>query len=336
MKRAYVILLLSVVCFGLLTGCSETSATSQDKVITLRIAHNQSTEHPVHKSLEKFVELLEEKTDGSVTGEIFANGELGEERVALEMTQKGIIDMTKVSGNTVEGFEPAYTIFSVPYLFKDRDHLYKVMDSDIGEDIFQLTKDKGFIGLTWYDAGSRSFYTSNDKPILKPSDLKGQKIRVQPSDTLIRNVELMGGSATPMPFNEVYTAMQQGVIDGAENNVTAMTDMNLGEVTTHFTFDEHMFTPDILVMSEEAFEKLSDEQQQAVKEAAKASTVYHKDLWEETSNEAIEEAEAMGVEFHYPDKAPFEQAVKSLQEEYRKKPSTAEYFKRIKAMGDED
>lgn len=335
MKKAYTILLLFVLSFGLLAGCSETSAANKDKVVTLRIAHNQSTEHPVHKSLVKFVELVEEKTNGSVTGEIFANGELGEEREALEMTQKGIIDITKVSANTVEGFEPAYTIFSVPYLFKDREHLYKVMNSDIAEDIFQSTKDKGFIGLTWYDAGSRSFYTRNDKPIEKPEDLKGSKIRVQPSDTLIRNVELMGGSATPMPFNEVYTAMQQGVIDGAENNVTAMTDMNLGEVTKHFTFDEHMFTPDILVMNTDKFAALSDDQQQAIKEAAKESTAYHKDLWEETANEAIEQAEEMGVTFHYPDKAPFEAAVKPLQKEYEENPATAAYFKRIKAMGEE-
>ena len=335
MKKFYTFLLLSLLCAGILTACTKTNAESNNDIITLRIAHNQSTQHPVNKSLEKFVELVEENTNKSVTGEIFANGELGEERAVLEMTQAGIIDITKVSGNTVETFEPTYTIFSVPYLFNDREHLYKVMGSDVAEDIFQLTKDKGFFGLTWYDAGSRSFYTKNDKPILEPKDLKGLKIRVQPSDTLIRNVELMGGSATPMPFNEVYTAMQQGVIDGAENNVTAMTDMNLGEVTKHFTFDEHMFTPDILLMNTDSFSALSKDQQQAVKEAAMESTQYHKELWEETANEAIETAEDMGVEFHYPEKAPFQEAVKPLQDESAKNPNTAEYFKRIKEMGEE-
>ncbi len=317
---------------GMLTACSGgMDAENTDEGVTLRLAHNQNEKHPVHKSLVEFSELVKEKTNGQVKIKLYPNGQLGSEREVIELTQTGAVDIAKVSASALESFEEVYSIFSVPYLFDNKEHYYKVMDSGIAKEIYQSTKDIGFIGLTWYDAGSRNFYTKNT-PIMKPEDLNGLKIRVQPSQTVIRMVELMGGAPTPMAYGEVYTAIQQGVIDGAENNVTALTNSKHGEVAKHFSFDEHSFVPDTLIMNLSKWDKLSDEQKKAVTEAAKESTEYHKKVWAKAVKHSIEKAKKMGVHFYYPEKEPFQIAVKPLHEKFAKQPSTAEYYKRIRGM----
>lgn len=336
MKKIFFTIISAILISGLLAACSNTSsAKEKGDTVTLRLAHNQPEDHPVDESLNKFAKLVKEKTDDDVRVKIYPNGQLGEEKEVVESTQNGTIDLTKVSSNTLESFDDAYKVFSAPFLIKNQEHLYKVMDSDIAEDIYQSTKDKGIIGLTWYDAGGRNFYTNKDRAIEKPKDLKGLKIRTQPSDILEKNIELLGGGPTFMDFGELYTAMQQNVVDGAENNVTAMTDQKLGEVTKHFSYDEHMFSPDILVMGKSAQEKLNSNQQKAVKEAAEESTEYHKKVWNDAVAKDKKIAKEMGVEFHYPDKGPFKEATKSLREHFKHADATAEYYKRIKKAGED-
>ena len=221
MKLKKLGVLLTVITSFAVGGCS--SRVDSGDVVHMKLAHNMSEDHPIHKSLSEFERLVEEKSDGTIDIEIYPNGVLGSEREMIELTQTGAIDIAKVSTGALESFEQQYTAFGIPYIFDNLDHYYSVMDDrELMEELYTSTSESGFMGLTYYDSGVRSLYTAS-KPIMKPSDLKGLKIRVQQSPTAIKMIDLMGGSATPMAFGEVYTGLQQGVIDGAESNETALT-----------------------------------------------------------------------------------------------------------------
>ncbi|MED4122968.1 TRAP transporter substrate-binding protein [Halalkalibacterium halodurans] len=299
------------------------SGNGEAKEHNLTLAHNLSEDHPVHLGLARFAELVEERSEGQITMEIFPNGVLGDEREVLEQVQAGGVDITKVSAAALENFSSQYAVFSLPYVFADEEHFFQSMESEAVAQLFDETEADGFVGLTWYDSGARSFYTV-DQPIMHPDDLKGLRIRVMDSQTQIEMMEALGGAPTPMPYGEIYTALQSGVVDGAESNPTALTTGKHGEVAKAFSFDEHARIPDIAVISSAVWNEFTDEQRQFVRDAAKESTEYQKDIWAEAVEEAIEEAEAMGVEFHYPDQEPFYQAVQPLHEKYREDEKIAE------------
>lgn len=322
----------ALVLIGILTACSGGSGNGGTEVKTLKMAHNLSEDHPVHQSISEFAKRVEEKTGGSVKIQIFPNGVLGDERQVLEQLQSGGVDITKVSAGALENFAPEYAVFSLPYLFSDEEHFYKSMESEAIEKLYQSTKDKGFIGLTFYDSGSRNFYTK-DRPIKKPEDLKGLKIRVMDNRTAIRTVELLGGTPTPLAYGEIYTALQQGVIDGAENNPTALTTGKHGEVAKHFSFDEHARIPDIVVINSKTWDSLTSEQQKSIKEAARESTDFHKQIWNKAMESAVEEAKSkLSVTFYYTDIEKFREKVEPLHEEFRKDPKIAEIMDAIKAL----
>ncbi|MFP7287380.1 TRAP transporter substrate-binding protein [Shouchella clausii] len=316
-----------VLLLGTLAGCQ--SAIGADNTVTLRLAHNLNEDHPVHKSLVEFQKKTDKKTDGTVKIQIYPNGQLGTEREVMELTQTGAVDFTKVSASSLENFAEVYSIFSLPYLFDDMDHYHRVMESDIVNEIYQSTRESGFIGLTYFDAGSRNFYTNH--PIMHPDDLKGLKVRVQPSLTSIRMVELMGGAPTPMAYGELYTGLQQGVIDGAENAELNFLSSKHNEVAKQFSYSEHTIVPDILIMNVKTWNQLTEIQQTAVLEAAEESMEFHKNLWASETEKAIAELERMGVQFNRPDKTPFQEAVQLLHEEFAKKESTQKYYKQIRA-----
>ncbi|WP_244199378.1 TRAP transporter substrate-binding protein [Halobacillus trueperi] len=297
----------------------------------LRLAHNLSEDHPVHKALEKFASGVDEKTNGEVTVKIFANGVLGSEKEVLEQLQSGAIDMTKVSAGALESFSNEYSVFSLPYIFESKDHYRKVMESDVVQEIYQSTEDKGFVGLTYFDSGARSFYTK-DTPIQTPADLEGLKVRVMDSPTAIQMVELLGGTPTPMPYGEIYTALQQGVVDGAESNPTALTTGKHGEVAKAFSRNEHTMIPDIAIISKQTWDSLSDEQKTAFEEAAKEATEYHTEIWNKAMEEAVAEAKEMGVEFNDVDKEPFIEAVQPMHEEFKEDDRIAEIMEQIKSL----
>ncbi|QNG59410.1 DctP family TRAP transporter solute-binding subunit [Bacillus sp. PAMC26568] len=329
MRKLLTIIIVCALSLGTLSACSS-KAAGEDETITMRLAHNQSETHPVHKSLTEFARLVEEKTDGSVKIQLYPNGQLGAEREVIELTQTGAVDFAKVSASALESFSEVYSLFSLPYLFDSKEHYYSVMNSKVAQEIYQSTEEIGFIGLSFYDGGSRNFYTKN-KPIKHPDDLKGLKIRVQPSATSIKMIELMGGAPTPMSFGEVYTALQQGVIDGSENNETALTDNNHGEVAKQYSYSEHAMVPDMLIMNNTKWQELNEDQKLAISEAAKESTEFHKEVWEKAIAKSIEDAKKKNVTFSTPDKEPFRKAVQPLHEEFAKKESTAEYYKEIRA-----
>ena len=239
--------------------------------------------------------------------------------------------LAKSNAAELEAFEPLYSVFNLPYIFKNEAHFYDVLTSDIGEEILNASKDKGFIGITYYDAGSRSFYAG--KAIKTPDDLKGMKIRVQPSPTAVKMVELLGANPTPIAFGELYTALQQGVVDGAENNESALVDNRHGEVSKFYSYDRHTMIPDVLVMSTKDWDKLTPEQQQAIKKAARESMMLQKQLWAENTEKVIKEAkEKLGVTFvEDVDTAAFAEKVLPMHEEAAKaSPQAADLIKRIK------
>lgn len=343
MKKIYSLLALCLAMVMVLTACGSAPAQSNGTAasateakapesVTLKLAHTQSTEHPVHKSLEKFAELVEEKTDGTVKVEIYANSVLGDERKYIESLQTGLIDMAKVSVNSMENFEELYSVFSIPYAFEGAEHGRKFMDSEKMQDFYTSTVDTlDILGLTWYDAGGRNYYTKST-PILTPDDMKGLTMRVQSSQILIKTVEALGGSATPVDWSELYTAIQQGVVDGADNGIVAFADNNLCEVAKHFSFTQHVLSPDILLIKNSVFEKLTAEQQQAIRDAAKESSAFHDEIWGAAEQAAIEKCEAAGVNIYYPDLAPFAEALKPLKAELATNEKVAEYLQIIDEM----
>src|SRR5690625_3327385 len=343
MRKINLILLLTILVVGVLAACgggetseSDGSNDSNDSKSTeakvLKLAHTQAPSHPVHISMEKFGELVEEKTDGAVSVEIFPSSQLGEEREYIESLQAGTLDMAKVSVNSLENFEDLYSIFSIPYLFADMEHGERFMNSEHIEDLYNSTADLDIVGVTWYDAGGRNYYT-RDTPIENPEDMNGLTMRVQSSEILIEAVETLGGSATPIDWNELYTAIQQGVVDGADNGIVAFTENNLGEVAKHFSFTEHVFSPDILLIKNSVFEKLTSDQQNAVREAAKESTVFHDETWEEVKQDAIEKSEGLGVTIYYPDLEPFAETLQPLKDRFAdENEEIAEYMEMIDEM----
>lgn len=298
---------------------------------TLKLSHNQSKEVAVHKAMEIFADKVEEYTNGDIKVRIYPNAQLGTQRESVELVQSGGLALAKTNAAELEAFEPLYAVFNLPYLFKDTEHYYDVLTSDIGDEVLNASVDKGFIGITYYDAGSRSFYAG--KAIKHPDDLKGMKIRVQPSPSAVKMVELLGANPTPIAFGELYTALQQGVVDGAENNESALVDNRHGEVSKFYSYDRHTMIPDVLVMSIKDWEKLTPEQQEAIKKAGRESMMAQKDLWIEKTNSVIKEAkEKLNVTFvEDVDTAAFAEKVLPMHEEAAKaSPKAAELIQRIK------
>jgi tripartite ATP-independent transporter DctP family solute receptor len=300
----------------------------------LRFAYAQNAT-PTVEAMQKFGELVAEKTDGELTVTFFPDSQLGGERELVEMVQGGLIDMTKVSGGLMESFSPIYGVFSLPYLFDDEQHFYKVMDDpEILQPIYEATADTGLVGLTYYSSGARSFYTTS-KPIEKVEDLKGLKIRVLQSPTLIRTVELLGAAPIAMSQDEVYTSLQQGVLDGAENNEFALTVARHAEVAKHYSYDVHTRIPDVLLISNAALERLSPEHRAAVVEAAKESTEFHKAAWDGAIEAAKQEAEEkFGVQFYHPDVAEFRAAVEPIYAELANDPEKQAVVEKIRAAAE--
>ncbi|EQA7147943.1 TRAP transporter substrate-binding protein, partial [Escherichia coli] len=235
----------SLVCASLLALVS-TGVNAAEKV-TLKLAHNLERSHVVHQSFEELAKEVKQLSKGNMVIRIYPSSQMGNARETMELLQYGALDMTKGSASDLESFDNIYAIYNLPFLFKDQAHFNKVVFGEVGKEIMDSTKDKGFFALSAYVAGTRSFYAK--KPITKPEDLKGLKIRVQPSPTTIKMIELMGGSPTPISFGEVYTAMQQGVVDGAENNVPSWVQTRHIEIAKVFSEDEHASIPDFLVIS---------------------------------------------------------------------------------------
>jgi len=280
--------------------------------VSLKLAHGLNADHPVHKAMVFMGERLAELSSDQLGLDIYPNGQLGNERQLIELLQIGAVAMTKVSTISMEGFSPSMKLFSIPYLFTDNDHFWRVLNSDLGRDLLDTLHGQRLQGLGYYDAGSRSFYMTN-APVRTPADLKGLKVRVLPSRTSIEMVEALGGSATPISWGELYTALQQGVVDGAENNPPSYYLSRHYETAKYYTLDEHTAVPDLVIMSRPVFEALSEQSRDWIRQAMAASVTYQRKLWDEASKDALEKVRAAGVEIIHPDKTPFREAVAPMK-----------------------
>jgi tripartite ATP-independent transporter DctP family solute receptor len=264
----------------------------------------------------KMAEDLQERSGGRLALKIYPSQQLGTERECLELLQIGSLDMTKVSVGVLENFAPKMKVLGLPFLFRDRQHSFDVLDGPIGKMLLDEGEKYWLKGLGYYDAGSRSFYTMN-KPILEPADLEGQKIRVMESATAVNMVKALGGSPTPISWGELYTSLQQGVVDGAENNPPSFYLSRHYEVCKYYSLDEHTVLPDALLIGTYAWNKLNEQEQQWLREAVEQSVQYQRILWAEAEEEALREVQKAGVEISRPDKSLFVEKVNGIYESYK-------------------
>ena len=295
--------------------------------VTLKLAHNLDTNHVVHQALAQMAKELSTASDGKMKLRIYPGGQMGGPRETLELLQNGALDMTKASASEMEPFSPAFSIFSLPYLFKDQAHFNKVIYGPVGESMMAQTRDKGFVSIAAYVAGTRSFYAN--KPIHTPADMKGMKIRVVATPTTIKLIELLGAAPAPIPFGEVYTALQQGVIDGAENNEPSYVQTRHVEVAKFYAEDQHTSVPDFLVISSKVLDKLSDEQKAILTTAAKHSETYEQELWDKEVAASRKQAPDAGATFIQVDKEAFRTALAPLYDDFRKDPIRGEWLTKI-------
>ncbi len=324
-------LLCSLAACGGPGSTGETNADGE-KVFHLRLAHNLAEDHAVHVAMTAWAEAVKEKSNGSISIQIFPNGTLGSETDCITIMRAGGLDMTKVSAATLGNFKNEWNALSVPYVFNDKEHYYGVMDGEVAQDMYQLTQDAGFIGLTWLDSGSRSFYTAKTA-IRTPADLKGLKIRTMDSQMAIDMMNALGGSAQVMGYSEIYTGMQQGNVDGAENNVTALRDHS--DVTQYYCFDEHTRIPDIIVISTTAWNAMSDNQRKIMRETAADMTDQYKQAWADFENEVLEMAQNNNVELiRDVDMAAFQEACQPIYEKLKTSdPAVYSFVERIQNAG---
>lgn len=308
-KRLAIFLLFGII----LNSCS----TESKKILIL--AHGLDTKHSVHKAMVHMAEQLKELSDGQMNIRIYPSQQLGTERQCLELLQIGSVDITKVSAAVMEGFAPAYKVLSIPYIFQNREHAYTVQDGPVGQQILESGQKFWLRGLCFYDSGSRSFYTK-DRPILKPEDLEGMKIRVMSSPTSIEMIKQMGGAATPISWGELYTALQGGVVDGAENNPPSFYLSHHYEVCKYYTINEHTSIPDVMLVSTHTWNKLSKQEKEWLTIAVNRSKEYQRKLWRKSEEESLQAVKDAGIEVYYPEKEPFMEKVKPLKEKYKKDP----------------
>ncbi|HOK66597.1 MAG TPA: TRAP transporter substrate-binding protein [Anaerohalosphaeraceae bacterium] len=310
--------LLNFICVLLVLlgiGYAVSVLRGEQEVRVLRLAHSLSPRHPVHITMEYMAKLVEEKSGGRLIVQIFPNEQLGSEKEQIEALQIGYMSMTKTSTAPMESFVPQIRIFGIPYLFRDSEHFWKVAQGPIGKKLLEAGADRGLKGLCYYDAGARSFYAK--KPIYSPEDLKGLKVRVMQSIMSMQMIETMGGSPTPIAWGELYTSLDQGVVDAAENNPPSFETSRHFEVCRYYILDEHVRVPDMLVISTRVWESLTPEQQRILQEAVDESVVFNRKLWAEAERASLEAVKAAGVTIIEPDKALFQQAVKPMWERYK-------------------
>jgi tripartite ATP-independent transporter DctP family solute receptor len=286
----------------------------------LKLAHGLDVSHPVHLAMVHLADRVTELSGGRMRVDIHPSGQLGEERELIEMLQIGSIAMTKVSASPLESFVPQMQVFSIPYVFRDKEHLWRVLEGEIGRSLLEAGEKYYLRGLGYYDAGPRSFYTTGT-PVRVPADLNGLKIRVQKSITSTRMVQTLGGSATPIDWGELYSALQQGVVDGAENNLPSFFLSRQYEVSRYLTLDEHTWVPDVLLISTPVWDSLSPEERGWLQAAVASSVAEQRRLWSEANEDALAEVRAAGVEIIQPDKDAFRRAAEPMFESYRGTPT---------------
>lgn len=296
----------------------------------LRSADTHPDGYPTVEAVKYLGELIKERTAGRYSVEVYHSAQLGEEKDTIEQTQTGVIDLNRVSMGPFNGIVPETAVPSLPYMFRSVEHMRHVMDGPIGDEILKAFETHDLVGLAFYDSGARSFYNTK-KDITSIADLKGMKFRVIQSDVFVDMVNALGANATPMAYGEVYSALETGVIDGAENNWPSFESAKHYEVAKHYTVDQHQIVPEVLVMSKSSWDRLAPEDQAIVKQAAKDSVVKMRELWDAQEKKSREIVEKAGVKVSEIDKQPLIDAMKPVYDKYLKTPELKDLATRIQA-----
>nr|WP_244271619.1 TRAP transporter substrate-binding protein [Stappia indica] len=305
--------------------------TVQAADIVLRSSDTHPDGYPTVEAVKYLGELVKERSNGRIEIEVFHSAQLGQEKDTIEQTQFGVIDMNRVSLGPFNNIIEETQVPSLPYIFRSVDHMHKVMDGPIGQEILDAFSDHDLVGLVFYDAGSRSFY-NRQKPVENMADLSGMKFRVMQSDLFVDMVNALGANATPMPYGEVYSSIQTGVIDGAENNWPSFESSGHFEVAGYYTLDEHLIVPEVLVMSKKSWDKLSAEDQALIRQAAKDSVPHMRKLWAEREAASEAKVREAGVKIvNNIDKTPFIEAMKPVYEKYVTSDKLKDVVARIQA-----
>ncbi|WP_291259959.1 TRAP transporter substrate-binding protein [Fusobacterium sp.] len=313
-----ILVLGSLILMGMFTGCSddkkeEKSETAKVKTQVLKVAFNQSEKHPQYKALEEFSKELETQTNGAYKLEISPNELLGDQRATAELVQNGVIQMSIVGNPVVESFNKDFAVIGLPYLYDSLEHQKKVFLSDVLDPLFKSTTSSGFEVIGAFTAGARCLYTN--KPMTQPSDLKGYKFRVMQSDTMKKMVDYMGGVGTPMGQGEVYTAVQQGVIEGGENNEVTYVDLKHYEIAPYFSYTNHLMVPDLIIVNEKFYNGMTPENKKIFDDLMKKTIEKEFEVWSENVEIAKKIAIENGAQFIEVDIKPFQERVKPLQDE---------------------
>lgn len=324
-----IVVLLSVFLLSMFS-CGGGKKKASDEV-SLKLGHVLDINHPVHKAMEKWAELVKEKSGGKITIKIYPGGQLGMEKELVEQLQMNTLDITKISSAALEQFIPEMKIFGMPYLFRSNEHKWKTLNGAVGKEILESAKKRGLIGLGYYEAGSRSFYTKKT-PIRTPEDLKNLKIRVMKSPISIKLLKTLGASPTPISWGELYTALQQGTVDGAENNPPSFVSARHYEVCKYYSLDKHSAPLDVVLFSKSSWSKLSDGQKKIIKDSFQESVEFQRKLWADVVEENFTTLDSVGVEVIEPDISKFRQMVQPIYDEYAKDPMFGKIIKRIKKI----
>ncbi|AZO80875.1 C4-dicarboxylate ABC transporter [Bosea sp. Tri-39] len=290
-----------------------TSAQAQN--VTLRSTDIHPDGYPTIEAVKYMGQLLEQRTNGKVKINVFHSAQLGQEKDTIEQTRFGVIDINRINMAPFNNLIPATNVPSLPFIFRSVDHMRKVMDGPIGDNLLKEFEKHDLIGLAFYDSGSRSFYNSK-RAINSPADMKGMKIRVQQSDMFVALVQALGGNATPMPFGEVYSGLQTGVIDGAENNWPSFESTRHFEVSKFYSLTEHSLSPEVLVISKRSFDKFNAADQALIKAAAKESVLKMRELWDAREKASEAKVKAGGAVVNSVDKQPFIDAMKPVYDKF--------------------
>ncbi len=294
------------------------SQHQKEPEFVLSYAENQTKDYPTTLGAQKFADLVEERSNGRIQILVLAEGELGAESDVIAQMQYGGVDFARVSLSQLAEYIPQLNVLQMPYLYEDSAHMWRVLDGTIGDDFLDIVSQNELIGLSWYDAGARNFYNSK-KPITCLEDMQGMRIRVQESEVMADMIEALGASAIPIPYADVYSALEQGTVDGAENNWPSYETMNHYEVAKYYTIDEHNRVPEMQICSKHTWSKLSEEDQQMILDCAKESALYERKLWKERESESEAKAIEQGVEvveLSAEEKKRFQEAVTGIYEKY--------------------
>ncbi|MCI6267825.1 MAG: TRAP transporter substrate-binding protein [Candidatus Ventricola sp.] len=308
-KLATLILALVFVC------CAALATADMGPTLNFKLAENQPEGNPITEGMHKFADLVKEYTEGTVTIDVYSNAALTDEASSVDQLQLGSLDFSRVNTNSLAPTVDEFGVFAMPYLFTSTEQKYKALDGEAGDAVMAKLEDYGMVGLYFWEAGARCFYTTS-KPIRTVEDLKGMKIRVQQTEVAISMVRALGAEATPMDYAEVFQGLQTGIVDGAENDFVSYYTSGHYEVAKYYSLDQHMAPPAVLLMSKASWDKMSEAQQEAVRKAAYEAAVWQRQAMQDYQQESRAACEAAGCEIIDVDVASFQQAVSSVYDEY--------------------